>query len=218
MNNTCVHCNKQVLLNPFNRNYNINKHFLICKRCMKQVKIHSKSACTKLFALHDNDLNGLKNLYIENNNNNSKFFLYDDLKQIIINKYGSIEAAAQHRTRKKSRLRKRHDKKRAVSVKRTEKIKQKLMENKLEFKNYGDIYSYINYGEPSIDTIIKSHINKNQKKHSRRIQLAKALETINKQYDESSKICYNYINDIGNLSLEETIDQLKSDILIVKFD
>ena len=218
MNNKCVTCNKEILFNPFTRQYNMNNNFLVCKVCMKTVNIYSKLKCKKILALHDNDLNGLKHLYIENMNNNSKFYLYSDLEQVIVNKYGSVDNMKHHRSRKTSRIRKRQDKKRAESQKRKEKIKQKLKENKLDFKNHGDIYSYINYGKPSIQEIIKSQNEKNSRKNSRRIQLAKALITINKHFDESSDVCYNYINDIGNLSLEEAIDKMKDDNLIVKFD
>ncbi|ARF09721.1 hypothetical protein Indivirus_2_100 [Indivirus ILV1] len=90
---------------------------------------------------------------------------------------------------------------------REKEIKEIFKLNKLEFKNYGDIYSYINYGKPDINTIIQNTLSKLSEKNERRIRLSKELIELNIPYDETYKGCYEYINNIGT---KEFIDIIRS--------
>lgn len=90
---------------------------------------------------------------------------------------------------------------------REKEIKEILKNNKLEFRNCGDIYSYINYGKPDIDTIINNKLEKLSEKNKRRNILSIELANKNLPYDETYKGCYEYVNDIGT---KEFIDIIRS--------
>ena len=87
--NKCDNC--QMILknnNIFYDLYKKDKHYLFCKKCLKILEICSKSKCKKIFLLEDNDLKNLKIIFL---NNNQQFFVYEDIKQIVLNKYGSFK-------------------------------------------------------------------------------------------------------------------------------
>jgi hypothetical protein len=64
-----------------------NLYYFFCGDCLKKINVCSKRNCHKLFLL-TNEMKNTKNIYLSNNNN--KFYLYDDIEQILISKYGSI--------------------------------------------------------------------------------------------------------------------------------
>lgn len=209
MTNNCIKCNKYFFLNPENRKYDVQKHFLLCKKCINNIKICSKTKCIDNFALHENDLNGLKYLYIENMNNRSKFYLYEDIEQRIIGKYGNLENMTSNIIKKKEKTNKKKELRKSLSDSRKKTLIKVLEANKLEFKNHGDCYSYINYGKPPISAIVSEEISKINDNNKRRIELAKALSSENLILDESSESCYNYINNIGCKSLVETVREVE---------
>ena len=86
-------------------------------------------------------------------------------------------------------------------------IKEIFKLNKIEFKNYGDVYSYINYGKPDIETIIKNELTKLADKNKRRLELSNELNKLNIPFDETFKACYEYINNIGT---KDFIDIIRS--------
>jgi hypothetical protein len=86
---------------------------------------------------------------------------------------------------------------------------QTLEDNKLEYKNHGDCYSYIKRGYPDINTIIKNEITKITNKTNRKIKLAKRLYKLDITLDEDIPSCYNYINDIGCKSLNDIVKDIE---------
>ena len=81
--------------------------------------------------------------------------------------------------------------------------------NKLEFKNYGDAYSYIHYGKPSLENIINDELDKNKQKNTRRMMLAKELHKLNIPLDETLNSCYEYINNINNKPIEDVVRHIE---------
>ena len=77
--------------------------------------------------------------------------------------------------------------------------------NKLEYKNYGDCFSFVYYGDPSIETVIENELKKLDCKSARKIKLAEQLLKLNIPLDETLPSCYNYINNIGCKNLYQTI-------------
>jgi len=92
-------------------------------------------------------------------------------------------------------------------INREQEIKEVFKLNKLEFKNYGEVYSYINYGKPDIETIIKNELTKLADKNKRRLELSNELNKLNIPFDETFKACYEYINNIGT---KDFIDIIRS--------
>ncbi len=93
--------------------------------------------------------------------------------------------------------------------KRENEIKEIFKLNKLEFKNYGDVYSYINYGKPDIETVMKNTLLKLNEKNERRLKLSEELIKINIPYDETYKACYEYINNIGTKDFTDIIRNIE---------
>lgn len=80
-----------------------------------------------------------------------------------------------------------------------------FLDNKLEYKEYGDCYLYVKYGKPPIDEIIENEKKKIRIKNKRRIKLAEKLSERNIDFDENNKLCHDYINNIGCNGLHDTI-------------
>jgi hypothetical protein len=95
-------------------------------------------------------------------------------------------------------------------------IKDLLFINKLKFKNIGSIYSYINYGKPDPIKVIENEYKNLEKINKRRMILAKELEKINVEYDETTDIVYKYLNDIGTKSLEDVVRSIEIDYFFKK--
>lgn len=187
------------------RKYDPIKHYILCKECIKNTKLCSRSKCKDKFMLTDKDIHRLKYLFITNSNNQNKFFLYNDIEKIIISKYGSLDNLKKIYTQKKEKLKQQEQKKLDIINDRKNKLIEAFKVNKLEFKYHGDCYLYINYGEPSIDSIIEKELKNITYKNQRRFILAKALSKVNIKLDESLESCYNYINSIGYKDLDETV-------------
>ena len=90
-------------------------------------------------------------------------------------------------------------------IEREKKIREIFQFNKLEFKNFGDVYAYINYGKPDLETVVNNEIIKITNKHNRRIILANELKKLNILLDESLKSCYEYINEISTKPLDDVV-------------
>lgn len=180
------------------------KYYFFCKKCIKNKQICSKTKSQKLFLLDDSDFTNLKLIYIDNPRIDYKFYLYDDIEQIVIKKYGSLsqlENMLHSKHENKKLLREKRD---TVKSERENKIKKLFFDNKLEFKNVGDVYLYINYGKLNPEDIVNNEICKINKKSFRRIELANKLQMKNIKLDETNLSCYKYINGMTD-SLDDTV-------------
>lgn len=88
-------------------------------------------------------------------------------------------------------------------------LKEALAINKLEYKNYGDCFSFIHYGKPSLEEVLTNELKKANIKHNRRVLLASRLKEYNIELDESLKSCYNYVNNIGCNVIDEVIKAIE---------
>lgn len=96
-------------------------------------------------------------------------------------------------------------------IERKNKLIYEFNENKIGIptKFYGDIYSYVYYGKPSLKIIIKNEVNKISLKRRRRIKLNNELKKINIPLDESLVSCIDYINNKNNKSLSKIIRKIE---------
>jgi hypothetical protein len=159
--------------------------------------------------LDDTDFNNLKQIYLINYslNNDYKFYLYNDVEQITVQKYGSLENLESILKKKHERRQQLKDKKKSIKLERETILKKMFEENKIEFQNIGDSYLYINYGKPDPEIILQNEINKTYKKSIRRLELGLALEQKNILIDETYKPCYEYINGLND-DLDETVQKM----------
>jgi hypothetical protein len=187
------------------RHINKNIHYILCTDCIKKRRIYSKSKCKKKFLLDDNDIHHLKYLYISNNQNANKYFLYTDILNIIKNKYGSLDNLNNVINNKKRKSDKNVILKKLHIEQRKKELIDVLNMNKLAYKNHGSCYSYVHYGKPPIDEVIDDELEKINEKNKRRIKLGLKLEEKGMYVDETLCSCYNYINNIGYKSFDEVI-------------
>ena len=194
---SCENCLQEFGLTSFNKNL----HYFYCQKCINKIDIISKSKSKSAFILTDKDLNNLKYIYT-GKDNNYKHYLSKDIEALVLNKYGNL---ANMNALKKNNIDKKDEQKNNLKLKRENEIKEIFNLNKLEFKNYGDCYSYINYGKPDIETIIKNEINKTNEKNKRRIKLSNELSKLDIPFDETLKPCYEYVNNIGTREFNDVI-------------
>jgi hypothetical protein len=207
---SCKFCTNKIYISPSDRKYDDNINFLLCTHCIKKQDICSKSRSSSIFLLKSEDFLNLKYIYFKNVCNTQKFYLLSDVKKLAIEKYGSIDKL---NIIKKNNKISNHilstNKKMSSELlknKRKRELQQILKNNKLEYKLYGNCYSYINYGKPSIDIIIQEELNELNKTNVNRFNLASALNNNNIVYDENNIHVKQYIH--GNVSLNNTFLKL----------
>ena len=204
----CDGCSLIINEKYIDNNFNPKKNYIYCRKCIIDIKACSKSKSKKIFMLSDKDIANLKTIYL-NNNTDHVFYLYDDIYNVVINKYGSFENYKEEVEQKKQTKAIKIKKSNELKLKREKELKKELMMNKLEYKKYGNCYSYVNYGKPDIKTVIKEELEKEMIKNDRRIELAEKLDKYNIKLDENLKTCYEYINGLDNESINEKIESIQ---------
>jgi len=201
----CDTCNENIKTNICNKKKDL--YYFFCSECLKSINVCSKQNCNKLFLLNNDDIINLKTIYLFGNN--SKFYLYDDIKQIIITKYGSFDDLKKKLKEKKELKKKKLKKIENDKLERETKLKELFISHKLEFKNHGDCYSYIHYGTPELNIVLNNELNKLKEQSNRQIILANRLHDINIPYDERLKSCYEYINNLNTKPLDDIVKSIK---------
>lgn len=188
------------LVNP--ENYSKNKHYLLCKKCLGEINVCSKSKCKKTFLLNDSDLKNTKYIFLSNQ---YQFYIYDDIIKIIDQKYGSLDNLEKIIHSNKHKSNQIIKKKELKKNEREHKLKELFQSNKLEYKNYGDCYSYVHYGKPDIEIVLENELNRIKTINNRRIQLTNELRKIDIPLDESLESCYEYIYNLNTKDLSEIV-------------
>jgi len=178
-------------------------HYIYCKKCLQSLKVCSKTNAKTMFLLKDGDLAGLKNIYLEGSNH--VFYKYDDVEKLIVNKYGSTDNLKDIIAKRKEEYEARNVKKNKLKEERKQILKEAFLFNKLEFKNHGDCYSFVNYGKPSLDVVVNNEIMRVMERENRIKSLDAKLREKGLIYDETIGACYEYINCIGDRTLDETV-------------
>ena len=204
----CCKCNAKLI---FENIITPRRYHLYCKTCIQDTEFCSMSKCQKLFLLNNDDFKGLKYLYFDNPNNNTKFFVYSEVEKIVLRKYGDFEKLNELLKAKHKRIDEKRIKRQQQINRRKEELINAFADNKLEFKCHGDSHSYIYYGIPSLEEVVTNELNKMKKKGKRRIILAKRLSKLGIVFDEKSRHSYNYINNIGSENIYETVGNIKRD-------
>lgn len=174
--------------------------FVLCPNCKNSSKLYSKTFCLQQLLLSNDDLLPLKYLYA---NNKTKYYLDDDIENIIKIKFDKIQE-----NKKKKLIRKKK-----VELQQLERKKELIKcfaDYKLECRSFGDCFTYIKYGYPDIKTVIQNEINKSIELSHRKEILYNELQKFDLPYIEArNSICYDYVNGISNKSLQDTINDAK---------
>ena len=157
----CDNCNRHMILG--NRKYNKKQHILICKKCMQVVTYYSKTSSKSKFLLDEPDFHNMKYIYIENPNNPTRLYLYDDIEKAIIKKYGDLEKMKDKRLVREKRKEELKEKSLSESEERKKDLIRVLKDHKLEYKNNGDCYSYVYHRKLSVKTVVENQIEENKR-------------------------------------------------------
>lgn len=209
--NKQINTNKQLDIDTYNnREFDADKHFYYCSNCIKNYKLYSASSIMQKFYLKKEMFAHLKILYIPHKNNSQKFYLQEDIINIINTKFKDIDSYLEMVNHKKKI--KMENKKMVIENRRKE-LEQAFYDNKLEFRYLGDCYAYVNYGKPSIENILTNEFNKLEEQGQRRSLLAEMLNHHNIILDnniEKNPIVDNYIKySQGNM--RNIINIIKND-------
>lgn len=212
----CEDCKKKFfIINSQDRMFDIQKYYYYCTKCINNHKFYSKTVLLKKFYLQEEMFSHLKILYITNKSNLQKYYLQSDIINVIHTKYDDINTYLVMVNLKKNKQKVKNNKKTQIMEQRKKEIMTHFMNNKLEFNYIGDCYAYINYGKPSIQSILTNEFNKLQEQNERRILLANMLQqysiTLNKTI-EDLPLVLNYIRySQGNIrNIINTIRNMKN--------
>lgn len=191
-------CDHTVHIEP---SIDLNNNFVLCSNCKKSSKLYSKTFCLEQLLLPINDLSSLKYLYCKSSR--TKYYLDDDIENIVKIKFNEIE---KNKERKMARIKHLE----SLQCLRKEKLEQSLAEYKLDVKPFGDCFTYIKYGYPKIEIVIKNEINKSIELSKRKRTLFKELQKFGLPYNETkNSICYDFVNGISNKTLNDIINDAK---------
>lgn len=188
----------------------LENQFFLCSSCKNSSKLYSKNFCLKQLLLSDNDLSPLKYLYNNNNNKKAKYYLDDDIENIIKIKFDSIN-------KKNEKKIFRAKQKEKLQSSRKQNLIQCLTEHKLDYKPFGECFTYVKYGYPDIETVIKNEINKSIELSRRKKILYKELQKFNLPYCEKNSVCYDFINNISDKSLNDIINDAKIENFFINY-
>ena len=183
MNYSCTICNKELTII-----HNVKDHTILCKDCISSASLYPQSICKTSFMLSYNDIKILKPVYLfkKINNNTPKLYLESHILNLLLTKYNESDNNNINTilNKKRENIIIRKNKKRDIENKRRKEIKEEFELNKLDYKEFGDVYMYITTGKPSIKEIIHNEVQKLEKENIKRIELSKYLKSIGIKYNE----------------------------------
>jgi len=194
---TCNDCKKKFISNgPNIRIFDKNLLFFYCSNCIKNHKLYSKTTVLKKLHLKKAMLVNLKTLYIPNKRNIQNYYLQSDILTILNYTYANTDNYLEAIKLKQNKLQIKHNEKKIAAEIRKDNLIKAFNDNKLEFNYIGDCYAYINYGKPSIETIISNELTKLEEQNERRKVLAELLKNSKILLDnnvETIPLVNNYI-------------------------
>lgn len=209
---SCKYC-------PININYNFdnNKYFALCPSCYNKIILYSKTYCLKNLKLKAIDLNDIKSLFRKKN----MLFDSNDINALIINKFDSLEKHKSYILNRYNVSLTKVNKMEQIKSERKKQLYDVLSEHKIEYKPYGNCYSYVNCGKPTLTTIIKEELNKMFRINEKRQRLLDIFNEKNIIYNENMKYIKNYLyNDISlivdNKSIDEIVNLAQTDDFFIK--
>jgi hypothetical protein len=184
-----------------------DSNFALCPSCRDSCKLYSKTFCLKQLLISKDDLLPLKYLY--NVDSKVKYYIDDDIERIIKVKFKAIEKNKERRL-----VKAKHSE--MVKLERRRELIEKLSEYKLNYKPFGDCFTFVQYGYPKINTVIENEIKKSIELSLRKKLLYSELKKFNIPYREDS-VCYDFINGITSKSLNDTITDAKIEDFFINY-
>lgn len=192
----CTHCNKTIK----NTNTNIIK-FIINQSETNSYQFNNKYICDECFDENDYVLVTNDILKIIKSNDQLSFFIHS--KNLFVNK---------KEFKKYLKLNKLHLEKN----KRIQLLIEKLLSFKLSYNQYfkyNICESYVNHGDPDLETVIKKIYEKQSQEDDRLCELLEKLESLNLQYDHTIPAYKKFIKKGGDVINTIESGELEKDLI-----
>lgn len=88
---------------------------------------------------------------------------------------------------------------------RREKLYELFDEYRIPVSLTGDCYSFIERGQPDLETVLENELQKQFTYQERRMKLTRALEKVDIDYHDDYLECRNYVHQRNNRTLAETV-------------
>lgn len=92
---------------------------------------------------------------------------------------------------------------------RRDELRNSCIMNKIEYKEHGDYYSYINYGKPDIKTIICNELQNQKEKIEIHLKIKERLDKINISYKDHVENIIKLINTNKKQNIEQIIKEVE---------
>ena len=211
----CVICCK--IYKTLQKGYTPHKHHYVCNSCMSnKITIFSSTECKKRFLLKNKDLKGIKTIYSCDTVNKvtSKHYLLFQIINLLKKKHYSLRNFGRYLIKQKKTTTKKRTNKKIKQNNRLKEIKENFKDYRLPFHFHGNVYSYVKYGKPSMEKVIKLEIKKQNKICKKINNLNKHLKSYGLKYDKNIKACYDYVHCLGH---KKTISEIIREIEIESF-
>lgn len=214
MDISCNKCSICIIITDLDRPFLVN-YLPLCSQCTKELllqdKLISSSSCKNKYSLTDSDLKKNKIVYLKNIKNKTKYYLFSDIYDTIIKKYGNINALSDAlKMKEKNKEIKKINREQLIKQKKFE-LSQVLRNLNIDLNSYGNHFEYINYGKSTVDEIIADEKHKFMYKKKRETKLERELQKYGIQYNYNNVNCYNYVNKIGHKKLDDVISSMVLD-------
>lgn len=210
----CENCLKDVQYSHRNfKKYNHELNFVLCTCCIQNNILYTKDFCKNNLYLTEKEISELK--YLFNPNVNKKLYWEKYINNYFLNKYGTKEKLKIIINQKKQKKEVSKLKKDKVISERRQLLMKILYENKIDYNENGICYTYINYGFPNIDDLVKQLISESQNIIEKKINFIQLLKENNIEINENMNSYKQYINN-NYSNVTEIIKKAKVEDFLIK--
>lgn len=210
----CSICDSYIEITSNDRSCEGNYIFL-CGNCLllskKNQSIISYTSCNSKYSLNKEDLLRLKHVYIHNLSNNTKYYIFAHVHQVIKDKYVDLGNFNKIVNRKHSIKEQKLIKKQYEIDTKTNEINNILKKHSLSFSS-NNIQKYVeSFDNQDYNTIIlmaEEEKNIKYEKEQRQNKLVNKLNKYQLPYNPSNLYCQDYINRMGTRKLDEVITHI----------
>ena len=185
------------------------KHLVLCKLCRKKQTFYSKTKCKREFLLDSSDLLPLRFLYLPNPQNHKQFYPKEEIDQLIINKHTNPQFLEEKIQKQKASRKKYLEKKKDLRRKREIQLREALDALKLPFYKFGNSFSFIETGTPSLKVVLQDELDKEEVRKQKRKELQTGLLALEIPVLDQAEDYQLYVHGTGTKSLKQTLRSLE---------
>ena len=134
--------------------------------------------------------------------NDQQYYYHTSVTSFMMIEYG-VEQIPKSR-REKRRLKKLHRQNYRIKI-----LHQAFDEHRLQVKDYGDCYSFIHYGTPTVDEVVHNELTRLHNYQTRREELTIKLKNIGIKYSEEYSDCIDFVHSRSNKTADEVVRSIE---------